>query len=742
MNEPIPQSPVSRLKRPLILAVVGVLTISVGAATGLWINSRKSDNDEGTPSNAYRNPHKVDVENDEDSGPGFTNLLKEDELDLSTRAGAWGEPATETDRIANHVKVGDDALRVGDYKRAIDVYRFLLPHTDGAHEAAIRYRLALSSECSGAEKEALRQYQAIAQKFAHSNWNDVAQLGRIRCLAQASQTEMLDSAVYRNMILDNTALTPPIRREVLHTAARGLCGLLLDPRRSDILHPDTLLLATWHVDPNLELSLLPALLKSKPIAPGATTFQMLDRIDDDPENIYFNVHTRRSSLKSLLTRLAEHSGLGLKVSKSAMEALASRKQAIHVEDTSMSLLLDGLCVPFGLSWHVSEGTVMITTADGRSPEENAQFLMERVVRLLDSARIEAADSPQSGHTRIAYGCILYEHGKTADAAHLFNGQLQTGSSRLIDIEAAFNLGKCYQTMGQLEEAEQAWYRCVDGAGKDRLARIAGYLCLSRLQLEDARFQRAASSLVQAVHHSIGSPLEQHAAAMLGSAYLLAGNAPAANDVMFEHNDSMDDKKILEAVAFASALARFRAAGLEQRREIEARDVVATLSHFNPSEAFGAHWHVLAAQACDEIGLAEPAIRHYRNAVQQLDTGRLRQIAMIQLAERYRSDDQLTEAGSILQAVATQDSDPLSHEIGLQKADIALRENQLDTAIELCHQIAVDSEDENVRRRALRMMGRAFEKQHDHESAVYCFAGMLPQKLTSQAVRPAGHEGLQ
>lgn len=742
MNEPVPQSPVSRLKRPLTLAIVGVLMIAVGTGSGLWLTGRFSDNDAGKHSDAYQKPHRVDVTDSKDSEGEFTSLLSADEVNLATMSGASDEAATETDRIANHVKVGDNALRVGDYARAIGVYRFLLPHTDGAHEAAIRYRLALSSECSGAEKEALRQYQAIAQKFAESNWNDVAQLGRVRCLAHASQSAMLDSVVYRNVVLDNTALTPPVRREVLHTAARGLCGLLLNPRRSAILDPQTLLLAAWHVEPNLELSRLPGLLQSATIEPGATAFELLDRIDDDPDNIYFRVHTRRTSVKALLTRLAEGSGLGLKISRQAMEAIASRKQAVHVQDNSMSLLLDGLCVPLGLSWHLEDATVVISAPDDRSPEDNAAFLMERIVRLLDSARIEAADSPQAGHTQIAHGCLMFENGKVAEAAHLFNDQLQNGASRLIEVDTAFNLGKCYQSMGRLEDAEQAWYRCVDGAGKDRLARSAAYICLSRLQLERAQFQQAASSLVQAVARSAGSPLEQHAAAMLGSAYLLAGNAPAANAVMFEHNDSMTDDSIRKAVAFAGALARYRAAGLSDRQANEARDVVATLSHFNAAEAFGAHWLVLAGQACDELGMAEQAVSYYSDAVQRLNEGGLRRIAMMQLADRYRRDDQLAEADTILQAVASVETDFLTHEVSLRQADIALREGQLESTIEYCHQVAATAEDETLRRRALRLMGRAFEKQQDYESAVYCFAGMLPRSLTSQAIRPAGHEGLQ
>ncbi len=741
MHDPDQKTSRFRLRRPLILALVGLTTVAMGSGVGLWLNPPAPDNGEGKHSTAWENPQGIPL-TDRLPVPGeVPSQLTQSELNQVTMPADADEAATETDRITDYVRNGDDALRTGNYSRAISIYRSLLPHTEGAHEASVRYRLALSSECANACKEALRQYQAIAQQFPQSTWNDVAQLGRIRCLALESETGTLDTVVYR-AILDNTVLTPPVRREVLHVAARGLSGVLLNPRRDDILNPQTLLLAAWHIEPSLELARLPSLLETDPVPPGESTFEVLQDFNDNPDDIYFRIYSRRASLRTLLTRMAEQTGLGLRLSRNAMEAMASRKHAIHAEDISMSLLLDGLCVPLGLSWHQQDSTVIVSASEDRTDEEKADYLFQRAERLLDTARIDATDSPQSGHTKIAHGCLLFEKGRTADAAHLFADLLQSGDRPELDIETSFNLGKCYQSLGQLAEAEQTWYRCVDTGGRDRFTRTAAFLCLSRLQLEDARFQKAASSLAMAVDLSAGSPLEQQATALLGSAYLMAGNAPAANTAMFEHRGAIEDETVRQTVAFVAALARYHSAGLSKRQQIEAQDVVATLTHFDPSAAFGDHWHVLAAQACDELGLAEPAVAHYAQAVQSLNDGGLRQVAMLRLAERYRDDDRLQDAGKILQAAAVKDTSPLTHEIELQKADLTLRQGNTQATIELCHPIAVGAAEQSIRRRALKLMGRAFEKQGDHESAVYCFAGMLPRSLTSQAVRPTGHEEIK
>jgi len=255
-------------------------------------------------------------------------------------------------------------------------------------------------------------------------------------------------------------------------------------------------------------------------------------------------------------------------------------------------------------------------------------------------------------------------------------------------------------------------------------------------------RKAASSLVMGLALSNGTVLEQQATALLGSAWLMAGNAPAANTVMFDHKASLEDEQIRSSVAFVSALARYRVSGLPETREAQGRDVVAALSDFDPAKAFGAHWHVLAAQACEELGLSDQAMRHYVNSVKELDGGGLRKLTMLKIAERYRNDQRLQEAGEILQAVDSAEPGPMNDEVELQAADIALREKDTQKTIDKCHLVVVRTADDAIRRRALYLMGRAFEKEKNHEAAVYCFAGMLPKTLTAQAISPAAHRGLK
>ncbi len=722
------------MKRTVILAILGLVTVGAGAGLGLWLTKGSPHTAEGIPSARKDSPEPEDGgvhEHETSADPPATPATSH-----TTHSAPAGQTASRTERIARHVVHGDNALRIGDYQRAISSYRYVLQMTDGAAEASVRYRLALSSECSGALDEALEQYQTIAQKFSLSNWNDLSQLGRVRCLARLNRSDALIPLVYRSL-LDNTVLVAPVRRDVLHEAAQGFCRRLLRQRRTDILSPRTLVLSASDTDPNQVLSELAAMVTAEPSRPGDPTLRLLQRIDDHPDNIYLKVHARRAPVQSLMKRLTAESELRFHLSPSARDTIGSRQQTIHADDIRLSLLLDGLCVPFGLVWTARESDVYVQTEAETSEEARSAFTLARVDRLLQAAIFTAPNSRQLPHTRIAQGCLLFETGRIPEAAHVFRKQLQSDQAPELDIEAAFNLGKCHFLSGQLRLAEEAWYRCVDSGGRDRVTIGAAYICIGRLQLEDGRFQKAAVSLGRAAELTAGTPLEQQAAALLGSAYLLDGHPSTANTAMFVHRESMEDPDVRAAVAFASAFARYQVAALQDRRNREAADVVTTLSQLHPERQFGAHWFVLAAQACEELGLADQAISYYLKASRVLRDGDLRQAVMLRLAGRYRDEQKLPEALQLLAHTKAEDGSALAFEIALQSAEIHLQSKQSDRVIELCTDLLQRAEDPETRRRALKLAGRAFEQRalrdgiseeqrhQDYEAAVRCFSGMLP-----------------
>jgi type II secretory pathway pseudopilin PulG len=64
------------------------------------------------------------------------------------------------------------------------------------------------------------------------------------------------------------------------------------------------------------------------------------------------------------------------------------------------------------------------------------------------------------------------------------------------------------------------------------------------------------------------------------------------------------------------------------------------------------------------------------------------------------------------------------------AGLALAERDPEKAIRLCRNIIDSTDNANIERQALRVMGQAYEAQENYQAAVSCFAGILPAEDSS------------
>lgn len=66
---------------------------------------------------------------------------------------------------------------------------------------------------------------------------------------------------------------------------------------------------------------------------------------------------------------------------------------------------------------------------------------------------------------------------------------------------------------------------------------------------------------------------------------------------------------------------------------------------------------------------------------------------------------------------------------LKSAEVSLEQNRPDDAIQICRRLIDATDTPQLERAALRIMGQAYKRKKEHQSAVYCFAGMLPTEFT-------------
>lgn len=638
-----------------------------------------------------------------------------------------------SDPLSNHIAMADDELRGGNYANALRIYQVAFEQIEGIGRAAVLYRMGLCAEASGNYHDAANRYQQITRSFSATPWGPVGRLGEARCLAAQGRIDTLSAGTMRPVLLDATMFSPELRGELLHVCGRAFCRAFLPDGAPRLLEDSGLIMPPWLTDPNRELDQLPRLLKSQPATAVATTFEVLQQTDRLPGSTFLKACSTSAQVDLLLSSVCRRSGFQFSLSKSAQAALRGRTQQLQCNDTSLSLILDGLTIPFGLIWwHDEQGVHVVATAEAEHPAVVA-FQRRFGIRLLQNALVYSPDSKQSAFSRLALGVLQFQNGSPIEAAYTFQSQMEIDPRSEVESEAAFNLGKCYLASGQLADARNAFLLAVDASLHNPNTAVVSYLYVGRMQIEEGHFQSGVSSMVRALAMCRGTDLEPHAALLLASAYLMADSPEGASSVLIERKEEFESHPARDAGAFLSALSRFRRAVLPGPRQRAGRALVTALTRFRPQHQFGSHWIYLHARACEDLGLIPQAIQGYTETIKHLPAAPLRQQAMVRLAAQFRFERRLDEAALLLTGVDVKPDSRLGQQIGMQAALIALDKGEGRTAVQHCRRIIASTDDEAVQRAALRVMGKGYEKMNDHKSAIYCFAGMLPYDESTDAV---------
>ncbi len=388
-----------------------------------------------------------------------------------------------------------------------------------------------------------------------------------------------------------------------------------------------------------------------------------------------------------------------------LEMLQGRSQQIHVGDRSVALLLDGLTLPYELAWISDNGTILIRHRSEVSEADWRKTRVDAAERILRHVVIDGPGSSQSGHSRLALSTLLFEQKRAADAVQFLQVQLETDPRSVVETEAAFNLGKCLMLLNEREDARQAFLRSIDASGGLLDVRIAAYIFHSRLLVEDGKGKTATTTMMRGLSLARGSELEPFAALQLASIYLMLGNPQGANSVLMGRREELDQSPARSGAAFVSALSRFRAAVLSDRREREGWSVVSALSEFHAADACGGHWAVLVAEACNDLGLTEQALESWRLALEKLPACQLRNEVILRLSQRYEEEGQYQNAQLLLASFNDGNTD-IAMAAKVHTAELALAERDPEKAIRLCRNIIDSTENAGIERQALRIICRS------------------------------------
>ncbi|MEJ7595194.1 MAG: hypothetical protein WKF77_27025 [Planctomycetaceae bacterium] len=413
-----------------------------------------------------------------------------------------------TQQAVNLMTIADEQLASGSYVQAMQAYQTIRQKSQGTPGTAILMRLALCAEAAGRRAAALEAFRKVSATQADPAWAGVARYGEARCLAAVKRNDGLQTDLLRRVLLDESEFLPTVRYEMLHLIGRDLWQEQSAMTSVDLLDDKTLSVPEWSADPAQLLDELPLLIHETPTKIGPVQFQVLHFDDTTPDGISVRLSCGTTRLEPLLQNLLNGCRLEFEISPQAARQLEGRTQQVHVQDSRLAALLDGMTIPYDLCWQQQVERIVIVHRGELTPEEFRQCRLNSAERILRVAVTDGAVSRQAGHSRLALATLLYEQKRAADAVQFLQVQIEAEPRSVVETEAAFNLGKCLMALNQRNESREAFLRSIDAAGGMTDVKVAAYIFVSRLLLEDDQSRLSISNMMRGVSLSEDSPMER------------------------------------------------------------------------------------------------------------------------------------------------------------------------------------------------------------------------------------------
>ncbi|QDU40214.1 photosystem I assembly protein Ycf3 [Maioricimonas rarisocia] len=650
-----------------------------------------------------------------------------------------GPEGFDAQAVANMLQRADEHLVETSYAVALRMYQELLPRTSGAVNIHVRFRLALCAEVLDDTSTALEQYQTVVSANADPVLTRLARLGQVRIWESNDRLDVAIAALYREIVTQSDAAPSSAGiDEALHQlghclSRRAATGITADP-----LDPAHLITPRPVVMP-AELLALTRQSNAGKVPQRPEELTVTQRLAPFAESVFLKVRYHQRSVADVFRAMVTASGWAPEVTPDAVARMVGRSISIDAPELSLAFLLDSTLEPFGLAWKLTGNRIVVfEPQDVTSPEE---LQRRRIVaaRALQYAVTNAPDHSWSSVSYMMLGELAASSGHAADALRIFRQATRLFPRSTSITEAWFNLGKVQLQLGDHEGALETFYQAVDNVETHPMERIA-YLHIGRILLERDEARKAVMPLRRALALNEGTDQEAVAAMMLSSAYLMLGNPRGANSVLMSRRDLLRDRDVRDQAAFLASLIRYRAAGDPLIRQREAVTLITALTHADPAAMFGGHWWILVGEAFRDVGMAVEEVSLYEHCVRTTYRFPLRDQILLILAERRLQQGNSIDTKQLLEALSTDSLLDASHVAEIMLAEVAFSAGDPQLTIDRCGMLLDrDNLPEAVRPQVLRLMGRAYQAQGDHQSAIYCFSGLVPGTLKRGGPLPSAQQ---
>lgn len=620
----------------------------------------------------------------------------------------------------------DSLLSAGNVEDAAAVYQAILEdeQTDPAHMV---YRLAICRELGGQHDVALELYRSLVDPGLGPAIPSAARLGQARIHTAEQRLDAAQSLLAELMLGTGTLDLPP-------AVAIGDVAYLLgyvEGRRvlsrfdSSPLDDQGLAMARprWSTDHLLKL-IDPS--HSQPREQDAQKgLHIAFRFGQSPEDTQIRGRIEKLAIRQVIQAIADLLEVPVVDTPQARRQLFNRTTSFQCPGINAGTALDALLFPHGLTWDLEGGKLRIWAISELDHQRWHQRQHRSAERSLENALTTYPDHPLAPLHMLLLGNLSFLSGDAARALSWFEQATVQHPLSAYRTETWFNRAKVYWKTNQSNEARHAFYQVVDTSPGHDLEGI-GYLFLGRLFLEQGQLELAVRPLLRAATLT-DAPHQAAAASTLASAYMLAGNAYAANLALVEYAQVLKQSEYHEVAAYLGNLSRFEAAQKTSDHMMHGRALVASTAYVHPDQFFGDYGVLLVARGLQRLGLNQPRIEVYEQSLTKQPPlppnieGQVR----LELASAYLEAGFEDRAHQQLAQLVQHGTEPHRAEAQLRIIELRYRRGDLVWCLEESKRLLNQDAIESHKSRLLNLMGKIYEDQQQPFHAARCFAGLLP-----------------
>ncbi len=687
------------------------------------------------------------------------------EAGSAKNAALLGAAAAPREELSISLRQIDNLIREGNYPLASELLGEFEPQVSGLLQVQIQLRRGLCAELEGKWQTALKHYRTLANSHSQTAISDAAAIATARVLIERGRRDVGTTILMRLLLGRERSMRKELRGDVVHTLASGLA--IATPQHAALEESEWLtakhsptpesLLKSWQLlDAGQRLPLRHDVLKTR-------------QLTADPAGILVSVESEVATVASVLQNITQDLDWRLDVPESLMPTLQSRSMMFDCAELPLDVILDAVLKPNGLDWAFQSNTLSVfrnenlQANDGLNSDSSPPALSDADVlkaQLLAAERFQqlainlAPDHPASAVSYLLLAATVAKKGEIDRAIQL----LKTGAETFPRSPAIgvlnLSLGKSLLIRGDREAALQHFYHTVDRVSGIEMDTVA-YLYIGRMLIENDTARDAIAPLMRALSLSEETVFEAQAALLLSAAYLMKGNASAANTVLLNHRLAFEvsdaqsavvnarTRQLAQQAALISSLARFWGSNGTQRIR-EGRGVLSSLTTTNTDEWFGGHSAYLAGVAFAAVGLDSERNAVFRKSLMGSRHFPLHNRMTALLSGDLNYEDALTDLETTVSKVpaAMVDADETvppdnsaSNRTLLLKNEAAFRDGQYDQVLAACQAFLKNgaNQDSEIRKPMLRLMGLVYQVQGQHQLAIRCLAGIAP---TEDAAQPA------